>query len=166
MNEDDLPQADFDSGFRIMPTLVRLEQVQDMMPFKFGLPTWTPDGFTLGPDFRIMVPTYVDCMWAHKDGRRFGLGINRAPENIPYDAKIEAEGVAEVQVNGQPAVLLSRQKALLVDTIRNTRESIIVDDPSLVWRVGSLVYKLRTLHKSLTHDELIRIAESVQPPST
>jgi hypothetical protein len=71
---------------------------------------------------------------------------------------VEENGLLEVQVNGQPAALITRTRGF----VYKTGEPIIMDHPRLVWMIDDVDYELTCSNNVLTTEEMIRIAESVR----
>jgi hypothetical protein len=141
---------------------IPLEQAQQTPSFKFNLPRWIPEGFVVDPVVGLSTlpsGTYVHLMWAHPDGRRFGLDIKQRtndPNFFPAPIPVEPNSVMEVSLAGQPAALITHRKFFW----ENSGETFIADEPELIWQQTEFDYQLQAWKKSLTPDELVRIATS------
>ncbi len=139
-----------------------LDEVREKLGFEFGIPGWTPDGFTLNNEIRYLAP----------DGEVFQVGIawlrweNPAGEavidlNIQYPAQDNVQhivgqgGVEEIQVNGQPAAL---QRGLWnADTREWVETSLIV----LSWSREGAVYTLSADSTIVSLEALVQMAEAI-----
>jgi hypothetical protein len=166
-------RAHFGRGETITPEFVTLEEALNKLPFEFAMPTWIPDGFVRSPHVDITAPTQttsrfpfffsIHCDWSHEDGRWFHLFIRQQQKsryNIKSPNPVEPDSVFEVQVNGKPAAFITHHRSIRPAT----GETSIWHHPQLIWWIDDLSYKL-TASENFAKEELIRIAESVQPQS-
>lgn len=137
------------------PVTMPLAEAQAQLPFAFGLPVWTPEGFALQDEVEVVLPAEssqyatVTLTWQ-----------NEAEEMITLQASVNAEAgvqlsgagtVEQAQVNGQPATLT---RLGLKSAPRRL---------SLNWDQNGVTYTLAVGGGVLSAEELIKMAESLQP---
>lgn len=137
-----------------------LEQARTRVPFEILLPEWTPEGYTMSQTVRITYfpyePTngtnpFVYLSWYSQDiGGQLELVVSQ-----PVNWVVDMDHIEEVQVNGQPAALLRGNWSADTGGWETT-----YGDLTLTWKLGDVMYRLSS--NSLTVEDLIRMAESVQ----
>jgi hypothetical protein len=147
---DELPQ--FDAARDVEPPVtMRLAEAQAALPFMFGLPTWTPEGFVLQEDVEVTLPseassyTAIIVTWQDADD---GIVTLQAYPVIVDEVRLAGAGRREAaQVNGQAATF-----------VRSGGTGRL----ALRWEVGGVNYILAADTGSISKEALIRMAESVQ----
>jgi hypothetical protein len=137
------------------PVTMPLAEAQAQLLFAFGLPVWTPEGFALQDEVEVVLPA---------ESSQYATVIltwqNEAEEMITLQASVNAEAgaqlsgagtVEQAQVNGQPATLT---RLGLKSAPRRL---------SLNWDQNGVTYTLAVGGGVLSAEELIKMAESLQP---
>lgn len=132
------------------------------LPFKFGMPAYIPDGYTLNNDIVVAESkTWVSLKWINRKGQEISMLVQQ-----DWDMKLPAGvgGAEEIQINGEPALLLrgwwSADGSGKWDANRNVLQ--------LYWRHGDLIYSFDfsnlplNSYKDVYIQELIWVAESLQ----
>lgn len=74
-------------------------------PFSFGLPAWLPDGFTIDEQAAIAnSQDWLSLSWRNTNGSEILMLVER--EYTGYNLPVGEGSTREVQVNGQPALLI------------------------------------------------------------
>ena len=146
----------------------------DILVFPFDLPTWAPDGYELQNDAFIWEKGLDEYEAAVESGDPPpGIGFNTSwlhPSRDPISTSVVFRGgppsgwiltgsLKEVEVNSRPAALIRGEWVLAKDGLE------WVDDKlTLILDVGgNLRYGFTTKEDSVTAEELIRMAESMEP---
>lgn len=137
------------------PVTMPLAEAQAQLPFAFGRPVWTPEGFALQDEVEVVLPA---------ESSHYATVIltwqNEAEEMITLQASVNAEAGAQLsgagtvdqaQVNGQPATLTRLG-------LKNAPRRL-----SLSWDQNGVTYTLAVAGGVLSAEELIKMAESLQP---
>lgn len=125
-------------------------------------PTWIPQDFYAAEPPRIMI-SYEETLgfWSNDAQQKIRLfAVPREGGMNPYAPVGMYE---EVQVNGEPAVLIHGRFALTKpDNPTANREWDETLGLQLSWSWGESVYTLETFGKYLSESDLIRMAESMK----
>jgi hypothetical protein len=157
--------------FTIPSETVTVAEAHQIFDFPFGVPTWKPDGFTMNDKvsisslFKGSRTPHVRMYWSHPDKRHFELSIHPCKNvpNIVYGPhSVEAGELVEIQVNGQPAVLINQ----LHSYRPSTGETFVIERPCLIWMIDYVEYELYCSNNVLSTEEMIRIAESARHEAT
>jgi hypothetical protein len=135
--------------------------LQDL-PFTFAMPVYIPDGYILGNDIVVAESKdWVSLQWTNSEGQELNMLVQQ-DWNLSLPAS--ADGAEEIQINGEPALLLrggwSADGSGKWDTGRNMIQ--------LYWRHAGLIYSFQFWNLPPGGDngkfvqELIRVAESIQ----
>jgi len=127
---------------------------------KLPLPGWVPEGFVLKDKVQLCEGDHgkrIGLTWEHAASRR---SVSLLAEYLNQDF-IPAEiigtgGVEEVTVNGEPAALV---RGAWNPTTKTWSPRGLVH---LRWSRGQIIYQLITTAGTLSTEELVRIAESIQ----
>jgi hypothetical protein len=130
-----------------------ISEAQEKLPFEISLPTWAPEGFTLGSSVRVSYfgeqLTPADIKW-YGDGPRPGAITLTVSQPVQW--LVDLDQLEEVEVNGEPAGL--------------TRGNWDADsgqwtggDITLTWTRGDVMYRLSS--PSVPAEDLIHMAESI-----
>jgi preprotein translocase subunit SecG len=128
-------------------------------PFPFSLPTWVPEGYTIDETVTIAnSKTWVMLNWKNPNGG--GIFMLVEPKRPKYNLPAGEDSSEEIQINGQPALL-----------IRGDWASVDRWDPRLAvtiyWEKNGIYYRLGYGERKPIQDmeaiiqQLIRMAESV-----
>jgi len=145
---------------RQLPTVIIDGIVREAWYYDFLSPTWIPEGFS-----KVEVPpsmiSYEESMglWSNDAGERIRLyAVPQAGGMHPYAPSGIYE---EVQVNGQPAILIYGRLALKKPS-ENSRKWDNALGFQLSWSLGESIYTLETFGSYLSEYDLIRMAESMK----
>jgi hypothetical protein len=132
-----------------------LAEAQARLPYSISLPTWTPDGFKMGTAVRISyfpgATPQVTITWYGSDPNIGNIDLTIFGQRV--DWLVETNDVQEVEVNGQPAALVSGSWD--ADTGQwNNRAARMLN-----WMKGNEMYQLYSPGAAV--EDLIRIAESI-----
>jgi len=137
------------------PVTMSLAEAQAQLPFAFGQPVWTPEGFALQDEVEVVLPAEsshyatVILTWQNEAEEMITL---QASVNAEAGAQLSGAGTVEqAQVNGQPATLT---RLGLKSAPRRL---------SLNWDQNGVTYTLAVGGGVLSAEELIKMAESLQP---
>jgi uncharacterized protein DUF4367 len=137
------------------PISMPLADARSQMPFAFGLPARTPEGFTLQDEVEAVLPTdsspdaSVTLTWQNAEDDMIALQVSVKAER---GSQFAGAGTTEqVLVNGQPATLT---RLGLKSTPRRL---------SLSWGRDGVTYTLTAEGGVLSAEALIGMAESIQP---
>lgn len=125
--------------------IVTLEEAQKQASFKMHLPTWLPNGLTLGGAHVLPDGTWANTFYIPSDAvlqakhAGMGLAMSTKPRMNP------SQDIPNAFVNGHPANY-------------ETTETY----SQLSWEQDGLSYSLGASNLNLTRAELIRIAESLR----
>ncbi|MCI0608854.1 MAG: DUF4367 domain-containing protein [Anaerolineae bacterium] len=145
---------------RQLPTVVRDGKVYEFWKLEMLSPDWIPDGF-----FKMEIPRSMNSY-----EETIGLWSNDADEKIRLYAVPQAGGMhpyappgmyEEVQVNGQPAILVHGRLALKKPQ-ENSRKWDETLGIQLSWSLEESVYTLETFGPYVSEYDLIRMAESMK----
>ena len=129
-----------------------LEQAREKVPFEISLPTWAPEGFTMGTSVWISYfgqnYTPVEITWYGSDPMVGGIILTVGQ---PVKWLVDTDHLQEVQINGQPAGLTGGNW----DADSGQWSG---DDQTLTWMKGDVMYRLSA---RLPVEDLIRMAESI-----
>jgi hypothetical protein len=132
-----------------------LEEAQARLPYLIRLPTWMPDGFKMGTLARIDyfpgAGPQVTITWYGSDSKVGNIDLTIYAQRINW--LVETDDIQEVEVNGQPAALISGSWD--ADSGQWSRESGLV----LNWMKGNEMYQLHSMGAAA--EDLIRVAESI-----
>lgn len=128
-------------------------------PFPFNLPAWTPDGYALDENMAIAnSKAWVMLNWVNPDGGGIFMLVEK--EQPQYNLPAGEESSEEIQINGQPALL-----------IRGDWASAEQWDPTravtIYWEKNGLFYRLGYRENQSIQDmdavilQLVQMAESV-----
>jgi hypothetical protein len=136
------------------PTTMSLAEAQAKLLFAFSLPTWVPEGFILQGEIEVVLHTassaYSTVILTWRNANEDEITLQVSPTN--KTSSLTGGGSAEqVQVNGQPATLIRRSPKATPGRL------------SLRWEQNGLTYLLSGSEEIISAEELIRIAETVQP---
>jgi hypothetical protein len=130
-----------------------LSEARAKLPYAISLPTWVPEGFTMGTSVRISYfgtkYTPAEIIWYGPDSIVGGFVLTVGQ---PVGWYVDTDHLQEVQVNGQPAGLTGGNWD--ADTGKWDGE----DDKTLTWMKGDVMYRLSA---RLPVEDLIRVAESI-----
>ncbi|KAA3647842.1 MAG: DUF4367 domain-containing protein [Chloroflexi bacterium] len=154
------PSQDFIVSILDLDGATSLEQARQVVDSPIELPAY-PDGLR-EPDhvFISDVGTglYVVLAWtAPDDPEKVEVSLYILGPGVRL-TKGEPQVIEETQVNDQPAAFIEGVHLLSVDGFANPAR--LVSGPVLLWQEGDLTYRLEA---DLPQDEMIRIAESLQP---
>jgi hypothetical protein len=153
---------------------MEISHLEDILIFPFDLPTWAPDGYELQKNTLIWkraLDRYVTAVengepppgfmfsasWQHPSGD--GISTSVTFRGGPVWEWILTGSLKEVKVNSRPAALIRGQWEFTEDSL-NWRD----DRLFLIYDVGGNVrYGLSTKGDSVTAEELIQMAESIEP---
>ncbi len=137
------------------PVSIPLADARPHLPFAFELPAWTPEGFALQDEVEAVLPadssSYASVLltWQNAEEEMITL---QASVNAGAGSQLTGVGTVEqVQVNGQPATLT---RLGLKSAPRRL---------SLSWGHDGVTYTLTAEGGVLSAEELIGMAESIQP---
>ncbi len=137
------------------PVSMTLADAQTRLPFKFGIPAWMPESFVLQDEVEVVLPTDVSpyasvlLTWQNADEEVITL---QASVNEQAASQLTGAGTTEqVQVNGQLATLTRLG-------LRDAPRRLL-----LIWNQNGVAYTLAAGGGVLSAEELIRMAESIQP---
>ena len=129
-----------------------LSEARAKLPYAISLPTWVPEGFTMGTSVRISYfgtkYTPVEIIWYGSDPMIGGFMLTVGQ---PVQWLVDTDHLQEVQINGQPAGLTGGNWD--ADSGQWTG-----DDKTLTWMKGDVMYQLSS---RLPVEDLIRVAESI-----
>lgn len=132
-----------------------LEDAKAKLPYSISLPTWVPDGLTMGTTVRIYyfpgAGPQLTITYYGSDPDVGNIDLTIYAQQI--DWLVETDDVQEVEVNGQPAALV--MGGWDVDRGGWNRES----GRMLNWMKGDEMYQLHSMGAAV--EDLIRMAESV-----
>lgn len=137
------------------PVSMPLAEARAQLPFAFGRPAWTPEGFALRDEVEAVLPSdsssyaAVRLTWQNADEEMITL---QASVNAGAGPQLSGVGTVEqVQVRGQPATLTRLG-------LKSAPRGL-----SLSWSQNGVNYALTAEGGVLSAEELIRVAESIQP---
>jgi hypothetical protein len=128
------------------------------LSFTLVMPTYIPEGFVLNYDGVHATEGSISIGWVDKNQGYIDLDVGQNWD-IPIDVGVDS--TKEVQVNGQPAVLIRGWWDAYGKWDHNKKNL------QLYWRKDGLLYILAssdpTMYREVvSEDELIRIAESIK----
>lgn len=133
--------------------------------FSYLSPDWLPEGFSAG---QIPGPGYSweesIGMWSNDAGETIRLFV--VPETGGARPYAPPGMYKEVQINGQPAILVYGR--LAPNSAENPQAQRKWDKAlglQLTWRIKDSIYTLETLGSYVTEQDLLRMAESMKPSS-
>jgi hypothetical protein len=136
------------------PVAMSLAEAQAQLPFAFGLPAWTPEGFALQDEVEALLPTdssqyaAVTLSWQNADEELITL---QASVNAGAAPQLSGAGTVEqALVNGQPATLTRLG-------LKSAPRGL-----SLSWSQNGVAYTLAAEGSVLAAEGLIRMAESMR----
>ena len=145
-----------ESEVTIIPEeVLPLAQAIEKLPFAISLPTWVPDGFSMGSPARIsyfpnnVTPVYIT--WYGSDRNVGNIELMIMGQRVSW--LVDTESLREVQINNQPAALVGGSWD--ADSGQWNSES----DVSLTWLKGEVTYRLSSPGAAV--EDLIRMAESI-----
>ena len=158
-----LPTAAVDGGRAVQQSLT-LDEAQDLVSFTIPQPGYLPIGFRLEgvnsyqyPDLPAWVPQpfFVELLYYDSEGDELllrvysiGLGDGASIASLNLRAPL-IEHAKDVDVNGQPGVLLQQDRASSGDFWQE-----------LVWEQDDLILALSSVH--LDESELLNVARSIE----
>jgi len=153
--EEQVPSTPLpESQVTIVPDrIMTLSEAQEKLPFEISLPTWAPEGFTMGTFVRVTdfsdkyTPVYIT--WYGSDTK---LGNIDLIVGQPVKWQIDLDHLQEVKINGQPAGLTGG--SWNADTGEWSGS-----DVTLTWLRGDIMYILSSPGAPV--EDLIRMAESI-----
>jgi hypothetical protein len=132
-----------------------LAEAQAKLPYSVHLPTWVPDGFTMGSAVRIYyfpgAGPQVTITWYGSDPTVGHIDLTIYAQRI--DWLVETDDVQEVEVNGQPAALV------VGGWDAGTGQWDHGAARMLNWMRGDEMYQLHSFGAPV--EDLIRMAESI-----
>jgi len=134
---------------------IPLADARAHLPFAFELPAWAPEGFALQDEVEAVLPadssSYASVLltWQNADDEMITL---QASVNAGAGSQLTGVGTVEqVQVNGQPATLTRLG-------LKSAPRGL-----SLRWGQDGVTYTLTAEGGVLSAEELIGMAETIQP---
>ncbi len=129
------------------------------LPFSFAMPAYVPDGYTLSDDVTVaQSKSWVSLIWTNASGQELNLLVQ---QDWDLSLPAGAEGAEEIQINGEPALLLRGGWSNGTwDTGKNMLQ--------LYWRHAGLIYTFEFWNlpadgsQEAYVQELTRVAESVR----
>jgi hypothetical protein len=132
-----------------------LAEAQAKLPYSISLPTWVPDGFTMGTSVRISyfpgAGPQVTMTYFGSDPTVGNIDLTIYAQHITW--LVETDDVQEVEVNGEPAALVIG--GWDVDVNQWSSEA----SRMLNWMKGNEMYQLHSIGAPV--EDLIRMAESI-----
>lgn len=149
----------------VEPDIISLEEARTRVEFEFYLPDFLPDGLTLQED-QIIASNIEDNLWLTwedeaQPGRQLHLQIQTTIPNTRF--VVGPDSAAEVMVNEKPAILIRGGWDQGTESWQDDGLRI------LRWELNGVTYSLQTGNEEwggLTQEELIQVAESIQPTSS
>jgi hypothetical protein len=153
--EEDVPSTPLpESQVTIVPDeTLTLSEAQGKLPYEINLPTWAPEGFTMGTTVRVSyfgekyTPVYIT--WYGNDPKVGNIDLI-VGQSVGW--LVDLDHLQEVEINGQPAGLTGG--SWNADTGEWSGS-----DATLTWMRGDVMYVLSSPGASA--GDLIRMAESV-----
>jgi len=148
-------------------TTAQFTQVLQNQPFKFGMPQYIPEGYTLEENVgEAQSKTWIMINWVDQDNTEIEMLVEKS--NSGYNIPAGVDSTREVQVNGMPALLI-----LGFWGENHTWNPNL--SAALHWQNDDVHYSLTFWSRSKVNgaiqpidnleaviDELIKIAESIQ----
>lgn len=129
----------------LVPTLA-LPDVLENPPFRFGFPTWVPDGYTLDQVAGVAVSkSWVSFTWNNPDRAEIQLLVEQ--EYNGYAIPAGEDSSQEIQVNGTPALLI--RGFWDAGHQWDARRGI-----SLGWVKDGVHYRLSYFERDVAHNEI------------
>jgi hypothetical protein len=135
------------------PVSLPLADAPSQLPFAFGLPAWTPEGFVLQDEAEAVLPAEssqyasITLTWQKADEETITL---QASVNAEASSQLAGAGTTEqVTVNGHPATLTRLG-------LKSAPRGL-----SLKWSQNGVSYTLTAEGHVLSAEEMVRMAESV-----
>ena len=145
-----------------LPTVIFDGMEGELWELDYLSPTWLPEGFYAAGAPRTMI-SYEETLgfWSNDNQQNIRLFV--VPRHGGMHPFAPAGMYEEVQVNGEPAILIHGRFAL-IDPDRPTanREWDETLGLQLSWSWGVSVYTLETFGEYLSKSDLIRMAESME----
>ena len=152
-----------------LPTMIINDGTQSITVFTYKVvymaPDWLPEGFSSttipGPGY-----SYEESigMWSNEAGKTIRLFV--VPQTGGARPYAPPGMYKEVQINGQPAILVYGR--LAPNSAENPQAQRKWDKTlglQLTWKIIDSLYTLETLGLYVTEQDLIRMAESIKPSS-
>ena len=153
---------------------MEISHLADIFIFPFEFPTWAPDGYELPNDAFIWKRGFDEYKLAVESGDPPpGIEFSTSwlhPSRDPISTWVAFRGgppsmwiltgsLKEVKVNSRPAALIRGEWEQIKDGFKwvDDKLTLILDSG------GNLVYGFTTKGDSVTVEELIRMAESMEP---
>jgi len=141
----------------VEPELMSLQAARTAVPFDFDIPSQVPDGWIMGEQVRVNDlggGPFVQIEWTNPGHGNISLS---AKEDIGSVSRLVGpDSLREVEVSGQPAVLLKG------GWDHDSREWMWLEVTTLVWKMDGVEYSLSTSGHDLSEADLITIAESTR----
>ena len=145
-----------ESQVTIVPEeVLPLAEAQAKLPYVISLPSWVPDGLKMGTLVRISyfpgAAPQATITWYGSDPNVGNIDLTIFGQRVNW--LVETDDVQEVEVNGQPAALVSG--GWDYDTGQWDKSAARM----LSWMNGDEMYQLRSPGAAV--EDLIRMAESI-----
>jgi len=144
---------------RVIPCPQPVSLAEAQATGKLPWPAWVPEGFVLQDKVQLCEGDHgksIGLTWEHAASRRsvslFAEHLNQ--DFIPAEI-VGSGGVEEVTVNGEPAALV---RGAWNPKTKLWGKGLV----HLRWSRGQVVYQLITTEGTLSTEELVRMAESVE----
>ncbi len=148
--------ADNSATVKNKPTIypvqtAKLPEVLKNPPFEFGLPTWTPDGYSMDQTVGLSsTDSWISMVWKNQDMSEIELMVEK--EYTGYNIPAGENSAKEITINGTSALL-----------VRGFWDSNNQWDPylgvTIGWKLDGHFYRLTFFQRESLHHELITIDE-------
>jgi len=154
LSAEDLERLVQETTAPTSPVEMSLAEARAQLPFVFGLLAWAPEGFVLQDAVEVVLPsdssTYAAVIVTWLNAEEDALTLRASPTTSSQPQLAGSGNTETVLVNGQPATLTRSTRA---DHERLT----------LSWEREGVKYTLSGERGVVTVDELVGMAEAVQP---
>lgn len=152
---------------------MELSRIADSLLFAFEVPTWAPDGFRFSGDMLLIKQELDRYEAAVEQGKSPGFALGSKWEDpggdiIGFSVGFRRGAVRQHVVSGSLDApdLEVGSAALIRGRWIQVEDSVIWSDEPLTLTVdvgGNLRYKFQTTSETVTGEQLIRMAESMEP---
>lgn len=137
---------------------VSLAEARAMVPFPFSLPTTPPVGWMQSEQVQVgnfQGEMDVQVQWINPGHPSIYLNAFQPEEGLPISQLVGPESYQEMEIRGQPAVLVHG------GWDSDTREWAHPDAKTILWAVDGVQYALWTSGSDLSDADLIAMAETI-----